>query len=159
MDGRNFAAVNSATIDGLLDDLALAGHANNARINAASAAHSQILGEVAVSNLVTPMWHIGVSKCLSEYDPWGADYYVIRADFHNKAMCKVRTPAAPTPATAKPPATDAPTTAPTAAPTTTAAAPSGDNQDTVASTDDSTANGAVRAALGCLSLGSLLLLA
>merc|ERR1712113_434032 len=70
-------------IDGKLDDLALAGHANNARVNAVSAAHSSILEEVAVSNLVSPQWHIGVSKRLNCYEPWGSDYYVIRADFQD----------------------------------------------------------------------------
>jgi len=35
-----------------------------------------------VSNLVTPYWHVGLSdrmKCMG-YEPWGADYYVIRSD-------------------------------------------------------------------------------
>jgi len=83
MASNNFAAVNKADIDTKLDALATAGHANNARINAVSAAHSSILDEVAVSNLVTPQWHIGLSTRLHCYDPWGSDYYVIRADFQD----------------------------------------------------------------------------
>lgn len=99
MDGRNYAGLNSSAVDKLLDDMALAGHANGARAAAAKAAHDAIMDEAAVSNLVTPEWHVGVSGRLSEYDPWGADYYVIRKDFHETKS--------PTPA---PPATSAATT-------------------------------------------------
>jgi peptide/nickel transport system substrate-binding protein len=80
MDSRNYAGINSATIDSLLDALALAGHANSARVNAAMAVHTEILDEYVVSNLVTPEWHVGLSSKLADYDPWGSDYYVIRAD-------------------------------------------------------------------------------
>jgi peptide/nickel transport system substrate-binding protein len=100
MDSRNYAHFNSSIVDGLLDDFALAETANDARINAASAAHSAILAQVPVSNLVTPQWHIGVTNRLSKYDPWGADYYVIRADFHDDAITVAPTPmptAAPAP--------------------------------------------------------------
>lgn len=34
-----------------------------------------------MSNLVTPEWHVGLSDRLKTYEPWGSDYYVIRADF------------------------------------------------------------------------------
>jgi peptide/nickel transport system substrate-binding protein len=91
MDSRNYAGVNSSAIDTKLDDLAVAEHANNARINAAAAAHSEILAEVAVSNLVTPDWHIGMSERLQDYDPYGADYYVINADFHESSTTTITT--------------------------------------------------------------------
>merc|ERR1712085_28435 len=45
------------------------------------AAHNAILEEVPVSIVVTPSWHVGFSSLLSSYEPWGSDYYVIRADF------------------------------------------------------------------------------
>lgn len=81
MDSSNYAGVNAPAIDSLLDRLALAGHENGARVAATNEAQHKILSEVAVSNLVTPQWHIGLGKRLSTYEPWGADYYVIRADF------------------------------------------------------------------------------
>merc|ERR1719198_2391214 len=77
--GNNHAGLSSATIDAKLDDL---GHAEAAaqRTAKTAAVHAAILEEVPVSNLVTPEWHVGVSDKLSAYDPWGSDYYVIRAD-------------------------------------------------------------------------------
>jgi len=103
MDSRNYAGISSTAIDSLLDALALAGHANNARVDAALAVHTEILDEVAVSSLVTPEWHIGLSERLADYDPWGADYYVIRSDFEDGL--------APTPAPPPTPSADPTTTA------------------------------------------------
>ena len=38
--------------------------------------------QLPVSNLLTPEWHIGISDKMKNmgYHPYGADYYVIRAD-------------------------------------------------------------------------------
>ena len=58
---------------------------HSARITACNAAHNGILSQVPVSNLVTPAWHVGLSTRMAEYKPWGSDYYVIRADFHEVA--------------------------------------------------------------------------
>jgi len=78
--GNNFAGLNSSEIDGLIDAL---GHTetHEARLSATEAAHNAILEEVPVSIVVTPSWHVGFSSLLSSYEPWGSDYYVIRADF------------------------------------------------------------------------------
>ncbi|CAK0790031.1 unnamed protein product [Prorocentrum cordatum] len=112
MDSRNYAGINSSTVDSLLDALALAGHANNERVNAAMAVHTEILDEVAVSSLVFPEWHVGLSERLAAYDPWGSDYYVIRSDFEASFASTPAPTANPTPA---------PTRAPTPAPTPAAA--------------------------------------
>jgi hypothetical protein len=86
--GNNHAGLSSATVDGLLDSMANAeSHAN--RVKFAADAHAAILAEQAVSNLVTPEWHVSLSdRMLGDdaypgwdgYTPWGSDYYVIRAD-------------------------------------------------------------------------------
>ena len=58
-----------------------AAQASTTRVDATAAAHAAILAEVPVSNLVTPMWHVGLSdRVIAKYEPWGSDYYVIRAD-------------------------------------------------------------------------------
>jgi len=76
--GGNTAGLNSSSVDSLLDALALAEAGQ--RVSAAAAAHTAILQEVPVSNLVTPEWHVGLSSRLSGYEPWCSDYYVIRPD-------------------------------------------------------------------------------
>jgi hypothetical protein len=35
-------------------------------------AHAAILAEQAVSNLLTPAWHVGLSDRMEEYEPWGS---------------------------------------------------------------------------------------
>jgi len=77
--GNNHAGLNSSSVDLLLDDLSVVEeHAN--RVSASAAAHTAIRNEFPVSNLMTPEWHVGLSSRLSTYQPWGSDYYVIRAD-------------------------------------------------------------------------------
>jgi peptide/nickel transport system substrate-binding protein len=110
MSGNNFAGINSSVIDGNLDTLAHAGHANNQRTNAVTAVHSSITSDAAVMNLVMPQWHVGMRGRMACYDPWGSDYYIIRADLRD---CAIPVP-------------------------------------------DTTVSGAVRAALGSLSLAILL---
>jgi len=88
--GSNHAGLNSSNIDALLDTL---GHAEAAQRKAATTAvHTAIQNEVPVSNLVTPEWHVGVSNRLSTYDPWGSDYYIIRADLECTSCSPVPTP-------------------------------------------------------------------
>mmetsp|Transcript_13633 Transcript_13633/g.34234 ORF Transcript_13633/g.34234 Transcript_13633/m.34234 type:complete len:545 (+) Transcript_13633:96-1730(+) len=77
--GNNHAGLNSSEVDRLLDELAHT-ESHTERVGAAAAAHQAVLAEVPVSNLMTPAWHVGLSSRLSDYVPWGSDYYVIRAD-------------------------------------------------------------------------------
>jgi len=76
---NNHAGLSSSAIDRQLDDLA-GTESHTERVTTALAAHNAILAEVPVSNLMTPSWHVGLSARLSSYDPWGSDYYVVRAD-------------------------------------------------------------------------------
>ncbi|QDZ25283.1 hypothetical protein A3770_16p78010 [Chloropicon primus] len=77
--GKNMGCFNSTTVQEILDELSTV-EDHGARVNATANAQAAILQEVPVSNLVTPAWHIGLSKRMKDYVPWGSDYYVIRAD-------------------------------------------------------------------------------
>jgi peptide/nickel transport system substrate-binding protein len=77
--GSNHARIASDEINADLDKLSVAeGH--SARVKAAKTAHETILDLTPVSNLVTPFWHVGLSDRMKDYEPWGSDYYVIRAE-------------------------------------------------------------------------------
>lgn len=77
--GNNHSGLRSDTVDAMLDGLSTAeDHA--VRVQMTADTMKAILDTKAVSSLVTPDWHIGVSERLAEYEPWGSDYYVIRPD-------------------------------------------------------------------------------
>ena len=77
----NMAGLASTDVDAKLDALSDAEtHAD--RVAATATAHAAVLAEQPVSNLMTPDWHVAVSdRMVAEgYEPWGSDYYIIRAD-------------------------------------------------------------------------------
>jgi peptide/nickel transport system substrate-binding protein len=113
--GSNYAALASAEIDGLLDALSVA-EVGDKRVTAAAAAHRAILAEVPVSILQTPSWHVAVHARLTDYTPWGSDYYVIRNDFGLQPLVSVMSYQSVCPYTGPP--TPAPAPAPTPAVTT-----------------------------------------
>lgn len=77
--GNNHSNFTSDSVDSLLDVLSVSeGH--EARVASTADAHQAILDEVPVSNLMTPFWHVGLSERMKDYEPWGSDYYIIRAD-------------------------------------------------------------------------------
>eukprot|EP00747_Dinoflagellata_sp_TGD_P216008 gnl/TRDRNA2_/TRDRNA2_88633_c0_seq1.p1 gnl/TRDRNA2_/TRDRNA2_88633_c0~~gnl/TRDRNA2_/TRDRNA2_88633_c0_seq1.p1 ORF type:complete len:548 (+),score=60.68 gnl/TRDRNA2_/TRDRNA2_88633_c0_seq1:43-1644(+) len=77
--GGNYAGLSSSSVDSLIDDLS---HAEGAsRVSAASNAHKAILDQVPVSVLCTPSWHVGLGSRLADYEPYGADYYIVHGDF------------------------------------------------------------------------------
>jgi len=80
---NNHANFASDKVDNLLDTLSIA-EESTARITATKAAHNAIVDQVPVSNLVTPSWHVGLSDRMRGYEPWGSDYYVIRADLYDE---------------------------------------------------------------------------
>lgn len=77
---NNHAGLQSATVDLELDTLSIMeDHASRVRQTAQTQA--AILADVPVSNLVTPIWHVGLSdRAIDVYEPYGSDYYVIRGD-------------------------------------------------------------------------------
>jgi peptide/nickel transport system substrate-binding protein len=78
--GSNHAGLHSTDVDALIDTLSEA-ELGEKRMLATANAHNAILEQVPVSILMTPSWHIGLGSRLSNYQPWGSDYYVIHADF------------------------------------------------------------------------------
>ena len=82
--GNNHANYNSAAVDGLLDSLSVEDeHAD--RVNLSNAIQAEIHKDVPVSNLVTPVWHVSLNEDnVEDYEAYGSDYYVIRADLRAK---------------------------------------------------------------------------
>lgn len=78
--GNNFAGLASDAIDAKIDALSLAASGAD-RVAATLDVHNAILEQVPVSMLMTPAWHVGVRGRMSEYVPWGADYYIIHAGY------------------------------------------------------------------------------
>ena len=77
--GNNFATLASSTVDAKIVDLeGLSDH--TARVAATAEAQTAIQGEFAVSNLVTPAWHVGLSARMADYEPYGSDYYIINSN-------------------------------------------------------------------------------
>ncbi|KAL7545087.1 hypothetical protein ACHAWF_008448 [Thalassiosira exigua] len=81
--GNNHANLASEDVDEKLDALSIA--EGDDRVLRSEDAHEAILRRQPVSNLVTPFWHVGLSDRMSDYKPYGADYYVIRSDLFVKA--------------------------------------------------------------------------
>jgi len=77
--GNNFAGFSSPAVDALLDRLAETGDLA-ARAALAGDIQQQVFAAAPVSFLMTPAWHVGLGPRLAEYDPWGSDYYIVRAD-------------------------------------------------------------------------------
>ena len=43
-------------------------------------AQAKLFEDVPISFLVSPVWYVGMSKRLENYQPWGSDYHVLRAN-------------------------------------------------------------------------------
>jgi peptide/nickel transport system substrate-binding protein len=76
---NNFAGVDEPRLSKILDRLGEVGEPA-ARVTLAKEAQAVIAEIVPVVFLVTPEWHVGLSRRLASYEPWGSDYYVIRED-------------------------------------------------------------------------------
>lgn len=75
----NYSKYSSAEFDAILDRFATAGDAGE-RASIALDAQAKLFTDVPASFLVSPVWYVGLSKRLQNYEPWGSDYYVLRAD-------------------------------------------------------------------------------
>ena len=60
--GNNHANFSNVDVDNALDELSLAEN-HQERIDKSAIAHNLIVEQVPVSNLVTPLWHVGLSVC------------------------------------------------------------------------------------------------
>jgi peptide/nickel transport system substrate-binding protein len=75
----NFSGYASAAFDGLIAQFAKESDPDK-RSALARAADAQIFKDAPIAFLVSPVWYVGVSKRLANYQPWGSDYHVLRAD-------------------------------------------------------------------------------
>lgn len=75
----NYAKYASPEFDAILDHFAAEGDAGK-RATIALDAQAKLFTDVPASFLVSPVWYVGLSKRLQNYEPWGSDYYVLRAD-------------------------------------------------------------------------------
>ncbi|MGE6786625.1 ABC transporter substrate-binding protein [Ensifer adhaerens] len=75
----NYAKYMSPDFDAILDRFGSEGHGAK-RSAIALDAQAKLFADVPASFLVSPVWYVGVSKRLENYEPWGSDYYVLRAD-------------------------------------------------------------------------------
>jgi peptide/nickel transport system substrate-binding protein len=77
--GLNVTGYASPGFDAILDGFAdESDPAKRAEI--AARAQQKLFEDAPVSFLLSPVWHVGLSKRLSGYEPWGSDYHVLRAD-------------------------------------------------------------------------------
>jgi peptide/nickel transport system substrate-binding protein len=77
--GLNFTGYSSPDFDAILDGFATESDPAK-RADVAARAQQKLFEDAPVSFLLSPVWHVGLSKELSGYEPWGSDYHVLRAD-------------------------------------------------------------------------------
>nr|WP_250812147.1 ABC transporter substrate-binding protein [Neorhizobium tomejilense] len=75
----NYAKYASPDFDAILDRFASEGDPAK-RVAIALDAQQKIFADAPASFLVSPVWYVGLSKRLKNYEPWGSDYHVLRAD-------------------------------------------------------------------------------
>lgn len=87
---KNFAQINSTTIDAALDAITTSASDGAAWSTAVHTAHDAILAEYPVTFLSIGVWHVGLNGRMSSYEPWGSDYYIIKEDMP-ASICSVCT--------------------------------------------------------------------
>lgn len=75
----NYSKYADPVFDAILDKFSASGDPAE-RVAIALEAQEKLFQDAPVSFLVSPEWHVGVSKRLANYEPWGSDYHVLRAD-------------------------------------------------------------------------------
>ena len=75
----NYAKYSSPDFDAILNRFATEGDPAR-RIAIAIDAQAKLFADAPASFLVSPVWYVGMSKRLKNYEPWGSDYHVLRAD-------------------------------------------------------------------------------
>lgn len=75
----NYAKYASPGFDAILDRFATEGDPAK-RVDIALDAQEKLFEEAPASFLVSPVWYVGLSKRLQNYEPWGSDYHVLRAE-------------------------------------------------------------------------------
>jgi peptide/nickel transport system substrate-binding protein len=75
----NYTNYASAEFDAIIDRFASTGDPEE-RVQIALDAQNKLFEDVPVSFLVSPVWYVGLSQRMNDYQPWGSDYHVLRAD-------------------------------------------------------------------------------
>jgi peptide/nickel transport system substrate-binding protein len=75
----NYSQYADPAFDAILEKFVASGDSAE-RIAIALEAQEKLFHNAPVSFLISPEWHVGVSKRLAKYEPWGSDYHVLRAD-------------------------------------------------------------------------------
>jgi peptide/nickel transport system substrate-binding protein len=75
----NYAKYTSPDFDATLDRFAAEGDPAK-RVAIALDAQAKLFADAPASFLVSPVWYVGMSKRLKNYEPWGSDYHVLRDD-------------------------------------------------------------------------------
>lgn len=75
----NHSHYKSPEFDAIIAGFSVSGTLEE-RAEIALDAQARLFADVPVTFLVSPDWHVGVSKRLAGYEPWGSDYHVIRPE-------------------------------------------------------------------------------
>jgi peptide/nickel transport system substrate-binding protein len=76
---NNHARFASPALDRVLDRFTTASSAAE-RAAIAAEAEQIVFADAPVAYLLTPVWHVALSRRLAAYEPWGSDYYILRPD-------------------------------------------------------------------------------
>jgi peptide/nickel transport system substrate-binding protein len=79
---NNHARFSSPDLDAVLDRLATTSDVE-ARMMIAGEAERIVFAQAPVAYLLTPVWHVALSRRIASYEPWGSDYYVLGADLRS----------------------------------------------------------------------------
>lgn len=75
----NFMSYAAPRLDAILDRLREREEPAQ-RAELLRAAHEPLFDDMPLVFLVTPHWHVGLSRRLADYQPYPSDYYIVRAD-------------------------------------------------------------------------------
>jgi len=75
----NYAKYAAPDFDAILDRFATESDPAG-RVAIALEAQEKLFADAPASFLVSPVWYVGMSQRLQNYEPWGSDYHVLRAD-------------------------------------------------------------------------------
>jgi len=76
---NNHARFADPGLDALLDGFGRESDAER-RAEIAARAEQRVFEMAPVVYLLTPVWHVAVSRRAAAYTPWGSDYHIVRPD-------------------------------------------------------------------------------
>jgi len=76
---NNHARFTDSALDALLDEFARESDPDR-RAEIAARAERRVFEMAPVAYLLTPVWHVALSRRVAGYTPWGSDYHIVRPD-------------------------------------------------------------------------------